>query len=183
MALQKIAGTVFVTGNSGKLGEVEEILPGIIGKDLDLPELQGEPEEIVREKLRLAYKLLRRPVMVEDTSLSIEGFSGLPGPYIKHFLAKMGAKKLSELSLLSGEPKAVASCIFGYKDKLGTRIFKGEISGQIVSPRGSSGFGWDCIFQPDGHDETFAQMGSVKKNQISHRKLALEKMRLFFRKG
>jgi inosine triphosphate pyrophosphatase len=188
---QMLSEIVFVTSNKGKLNEVKAILPGIkiIGNDLDLPELQGEPEEIVREKLKLAYSSLKKPVIVEDTSLCIEAFSepsglsGLPGPYIKHFLAKMGKEKLSKLTILSGETKARASCIFGYMDKDGVTLFKGEINGRIVAPKGASGFGWDSIFQPDGFKETFAEMGADNKNKISHRKLALEKMQSFFEKG
>lgn len=176
---------VFVSSNIGKINEVKSILPGItiVSSSLSLPELQGEPEEIVAEKLKLAYEAIRKPVIVEDTSLAIEAFSGLPGPYIKHFLTKMGTEKLSRLSILAGEPKATASCIFGYMDQDCVKLFRGEITGIIVPPRGANGFGWDSIFQPEGFNETFGEMGHEKKNRISHRKLAIEKMRPFFEKG
>ena len=57
-------------------------------------------------------------------------------------------------------------------------VFKGEVPGVIVSPRGPvDSFGWDPIFQPNGFDKTFAELGSEQKNQISHRVKALNLFR------
>ena len=54
--------------------------------------------------------------------------------------------------------------------------FEGEVKGTIVdAPRGSNGFGYDPIFQPDGYDKTFAEMTDDEKNQISHRADAVRK--------
>ena len=50
---------------------------------LDLPELQGLPEEVSKEKCRVAAKLITGPVIVEDTSLCFNALGGLPGVYIK----------------------------------------------------------------------------------------------------
>ena len=87
----------FVTGNAKKLEEVTAILqkgsplPFTIGNQaLDLPELQGEPDEIAREKGKLAAEAARGPVMCEDTLLCFNALQGLPGPYIKWFLQKLG---------------------------------------------------------------------------------------------
>ena len=76
----------FVTGNAKKLEEVRAILGGdalpvrIVSQKLDLPELQGEPEEISSEKCRLAAEQVGGPVFVEDTSLCFNALGGLPGP-------------------------------------------------------------------------------------------------------
>lgn len=64
---------------------------------LDLPELQGEPEEISKEKCRLAAKEVGGAVMVEDTSLCFNALGGLPGPYIKWFLEKLGHDGLNRM--------------------------------------------------------------------------------------
>ena len=48
-------------------------------------------------------------------------------------------------------------------------LFSGRTHGKIVPARGDPGFGWDPIFQPDGFDETFAEMDKTVKNTISHR--------------
>ncbi|KAL0366759.1 UNVERIFIED_CONTAM: Inosine triphosphate pyrophosphatase [Sesamum radiatum] len=75
----------FVTGNAKKLEEVRAILGNSIpfrSLKLDLPELQGEPEEISKEKARLAAKEVNGPVLVEDTCLCFNALKGLPGPYM-----------------------------------------------------------------------------------------------------
>ncbi len=70
---------------------LEEVID-IFGKDLpfqlisqkiDLPELQGEPEDVAREKCKIAADIVKGPVMVEDTSLCFNALGGLPGIYIK----------------------------------------------------------------------------------------------------
>lgn len=78
----------FVTGNAKKLEEVVAIvgesLPyEFVSEKVDLPELQGEPEEIAKEKCRLASIQVNGPVLVEDTSLCFNALGGLPSVYIK----------------------------------------------------------------------------------------------------
>jgi XTP/dITP diphosphohydrolase len=56
-------------------------------------------------------------------------------------------------------------------------IFEGEVHGRLVwPPRGARGFGYDPVFQPDGHDETFGEMDAQAKHAISHRAKAFEKL-------
>lgn len=81
---------VFVTSNAKKLEEVRAILGknvpfNIIGLKIDLPELQGEPEYVAKEKCRLAALQVNGPVIVEDTSLCFNALNGFPGVYIKVF--------------------------------------------------------------------------------------------------
>ena len=60
-------------------------------------------------------------------------------------------------------------------------VFYGEISGKIIRERrGSSGFGYESVFVPEGHEETFAEMGEEEKNKISHRARAVKKLSDFF---
>lgn len=85
----------FITGNANKLKEFKQIIGGLDGKyeidsqDVDLPEYQGEPEEIAREKCKIALDLVKAPVLIEDTSLCFNALHGMPGPYIKWFLQKL----------------------------------------------------------------------------------------------
>ncbi|KAM0828933.1 hypothetical protein ACQ4PT_067203 [Festuca glaucescens] len=75
----------FVTGNAKKLEEVRAILGSSIpfqSLKLDLPELQGEPEDISKEKARMAASQVNGPVLVEDTCLCFNALKGLPGPYM-----------------------------------------------------------------------------------------------------
>ena len=63
------------------------------------------------------------------------------------------------------------------------KIFEGRTAGQIVNPpRGKRDFGWDPVFQPDGFDQTYAEMESQTKNRISHRGRALDKLKQFLQR-
>jgi inosine triphosphate pyrophosphatase len=152
---------LFVTGNANKLREVREILHGcgfeVDSVDVDLPEFQGEPEDICREKCLEAFNHAKQPIIVEDTSLCYEALGGLPGPYIKWFLKKIGTENLPRLLDGFESKRAYALCVFAYYD--GTMenpiLFHGRVDGSIVEPRGLvGGFGWDPIFEPEGSSKT-----------------------------
>ena len=176
----------FITGNKNKLNEVVQIFGSnssytIQALNLDLPELQGEPETIVSEKCRLASLKVDGPVLVEDTSLCFNALNGMPGPYIKWFQEKIGLEGLNNLLMAYEDKSAVAKCIFAYKEESGSpiHIFTGVTNGSIVPPRGPLKFGWDPIFMPDTFTETFAEMDSETKNAISHRYKALQILKDF----
>ncbi|KAK1592246.1 hypothetical protein Q3G72_021797 [Acer saccharum] len=168
----------FVTGNAKKLEEVKAILGQSVpfqSLKLDLPELQGEPEDISKEKARLAALQVNGPVLVEDTCLCFNALKGLPGPYIKWFLQKIGHEGLNNLLMAYEDKSAYALCAFAFS--LGPDsepiTFLGKTPGKIVPPRGPNDFGWDPIFQPDGYEQTYAEMPKEEKNKISHRSKAL----------
>uniref|UniRef100_A0A8C3M5F8 Inosine triphosphatase n=1 Tax=Geospiza parvula TaxID=87175 RepID=A0A8C3M5F8_GEOPR len=94
MAAPARRSVVFVTGNAKKLEEVTQILGEsspytLVAKKIDLPEYQGEPDEISVQKCREAARQVQGPVIVEDTCLCFNALGGLPGPYIKWFLEKL----------------------------------------------------------------------------------------------
>lgn len=62
-----------------------------------VPELQGEPEEVALEKVKIAYEQTKKAVLVEDTSLCFNAYKGLPGPYIKWFLKSVGPEGLAKM--------------------------------------------------------------------------------------
>jgi len=169
----------FITGNKGKLEEVQSIIPHVQAIDLDLPEIQDlDPRKVIQEKLNHAKKHHDKELFCEDTSLYIECLNNLPGPLIKWFLQSLGIQGIYELVSKHDNNNAIAKTIIGYSNKEKTEFFEGIIPGKIVSPKGS-GFGWDAIFQPDGHNMTFGEMDQDKKNMISMRKKALEKLKEF----
>jgi len=180
---------VFVTGNQKKLLEVTQILQQggtatsdkftLTSRSIDLPELQGEPQDIAKEKCRLAALQVQGPVMVEDTSLCFNALEGLPGPYIKWFLDKLGHDGLNKMLHGFEDKSAYAQCIFAYCTGPGTQVevFIGQTHGKIVPARGENKFGWDPIFEPDGFGQTYAEMDKDLKNTISHRYRALDKLR------
>ena len=62
----------------------------LVSKKIDLPEYQGEPDEITRQKCQEAARAIGGPVLIEDTCLCFNALGGMPGPYIKWFLDKLG---------------------------------------------------------------------------------------------
>ncbi len=71
-----------------------------------------------------------------------------------------------------------SQCIFGLARNLSEepKLFVGRTEGSIVYPRGDNKFGWDPVFQPDGFNQTFAEMDSDVKNKISHRYRSLKQL-------
>ena len=179
----------FITGNRNKLEEVRSILKtnqedthySIKALDIDLPEVQGEPEYVIQEKCKSASSQLNGPIIVEDTSLCFNALGGLPGPYIKWFMKKIGLDGLNKL-LLGYEDKTIeAKCIFAYQENRDSQIhyFTGITKGTLVEPRGNMNFGWDPVFLPEGYNETYGEMDSESKNSISHRFKALQLLKEF----
>jgi inosine triphosphate pyrophosphatase len=166
-----------VTGNPNKLKEWRHVLPADIimeTADIDLVEIQSSnPEEIVTDKARRAYKAIGKPVVVEDVEAGLEKLNGLPGPFIKFFIKQLGGDALYQLAGKTGE-KAVISCSIAYYDGSKMLTVRGDIPGSIVAPRGESGFGFDSTFIPEGETLTYAEMDNEKKNSLSHRHKAIQ---------
>ena len=174
----------FITGHMKKLEELRSILGGSIplqNLKLDLPELQGEPEEVAIEKAKEADKHVKGPILIEDSSLCFNALEGLPGVYIKWF-ERLGNNGL--VKLLDGfkDKSAYAQCIFTYCAGPNAEpiTFVGRVEGTIVKPRGPEGFGWDPIFQPTGFKKTYAELEKEIKNKMSQRYLALMKVKQYF---
>lgn len=138
----------FVTGNAKKLEEFKAILgPSfhvpLTSKALDLPELQGDPLDVAREKCKTAAKLINGPVITEDTSLCFNALNGLPGVYIKWFLEKCGHDGLNKMLDGFEDRSAYAQCIFSFCEGEGQEVkqFVGRTHGRIVDARGPKDFG------------------------------------------
>ena len=105
------------------------------------------------------------------------------GPYIKWFLSKLGPEGLYQLLAGWEDKSAYALCTFAYSDGNPAnpiQVFIGRTEGRIVVPRGPRNFGWDPCFQPDGYEQTYAEMAKELKNSISHRGRALQALRDHF---
>lgn len=78
---------------------------------------------------------------------------------------------------------AYAQTILGIgKNKKTIQLFIGRTDGKIVPPRGNENFGWDPIFQPQGMDKTYAELGP-EKNKVSHRYKAFNEMVKFLKEN
>lgn len=173
----------FVTGNAGKLREVQALVPEVRQLRIDLPELQSmDPHVIIRAKLQAALTHHDGPLLVEDTSLHADGLQGLPGPLVKWFEETVGDAGIYAMAQASGNTRVTARVILGYAEHPDdVHFFEGTASGQLVAPRGSNGMGWDMIFQPDGRDRTFAEMTAEEKNAISMRRRAVEQLQAYLK--
>lgn len=179
----------FLSSNRHKIEEAQEILRDarvtIVPLTHRIDELQTEDAgRLIRDKALRAFDLVRRPVFVEHTGLSLAHLNGLPGGLTQIFWDRLQADRFAELFGTTPDPSVVARTTIGYIDGRELHVFEGEISGSVVSaPRGSRDFQWDCVFEPDGSDLTFAEMGTEHKNEISMRRQALDKLAAFLRNG
>ena len=146
---------VFITGNQDKANYLSNMLGvSLEHQKVDLDEIQSTSlEEIVTHKVRQAYDLVGKPVLVEDVSLGFDALNGLPVPFIKFFIETPdGLEKLCRMLDGFEDRGATAACVFGYYDGRDVRLFRGELLGSIAKhPRGSGGFGFDKILEPNGY--------------------------------
>lgn len=163
--------TYIVTGNENKKKELQKVFPADLVLDfvqLDLDEIQSlDSHEIIRHKLREAYRNIKEPVIVEDVSAELDCLNGLPGTFVKFFELRLGPDALYKLSGDGEKVKII--CTMGYYDGNQEIIVDGVLHGTVVAPRGQNGFGFDPIIVPDGYIQTCAEMTEMEKNQLSHR--------------
>src|SRR3989344_2451592 len=172
----------FITGNQSKVLEAEGILgiPIRIQK-LDLQEIQDlEVEVIARVKAEEAFKVIKEPLFVDDTSLIIEAWDKFPGPFIKYIMVSGGPELLLRMMSSEKNRRAVAKITIAYHDGKRVHLFTNSKKGSIAnSPKGRHGFDWDRMFIPKPFNKTYAHMSLAEKNRISHRKLALLRFKKF----
>ena len=172
-----------VTSNSNKAREVSEFFGGVLDVthvSLEIPELRSDDVEVIsREKAQYAYNQLLTPLIVDDTSFSIDALKGFPGPYAAYVLDSIGNTGILKLMKDVENRNAHFTTVIAFADECGIRHFSGTIYGRITSvPRGNGGFGYDPIFEADGL--TLAELTLEEKSRISHRGLALTAFRQWF---
>ena len=155
-----MAHITFITGNQNKADYLAKFLYiPLHHRKIDLDEIQSlSLSEIVEHKVRQAYSIIKKPVLVEDTSLEFAALGTLPGPFIKFFIEQMPLENICEI-IGGGSRAATARSTFGYYDGATLQLIEGSMNGSIAfSPAGSGGYGWDKIFIPEGFSETQAQL-------------------------
>jgi len=172
---------IFATTNEGKVKEAMEIL-GIRVQPvkLNIDEVQTlDPIECVKKKAHAAYFLVKKPILVEDTSLFFKAWKGLPGVFIDYFMKTLGNQGILRLLKDEYNRGAIAQTSLCYFDGKKCTVVDGKVRGKIARRvRGDNGFGWDPIFIPKRKNKTFAEMTSEEKNSLSMRKIALEKLKV-----
>ena len=191
---------VFATNNAHKLSEIRQILGNDIeilsladiGCHEDIPETADTLEGNALQKAQYVYDHYHLSCFADDTGLEVDALGGEPGIYSARYAgdghdseANMQKllQKLGENNNRKARFRTVIALIEKEEDEKVTEpaektsLFEGIVEGQIIrEKRGQEGFGYDPIFQPDGYDETFAQLGLEIKNRISHRARAVEKL-------
>ena len=150
----------YITGNQKKADYLASYLEHpILYQKIDLDEIQSlDLKKIVKHKVRQAYDVIKNPVVVEDTSLEFKALGGLPGPFIKYFDGQMSWEDICSL-LNDKDRSATAKCTFGYFDGEEEYYFEGSMAGVIAErPAGDQGFGFNCIFIPQGFKNTMSEL-------------------------
>lgn len=172
----------YLTGNRKKFEEARLILKDeeLEPLTLPLPEIQGEAEEVILAKAHYAADRVARPFIVEDVAMVCPALGGLPGPYIKDFLRKLGDEGLYRLLFRLGDCRATVTCFAAYvRPGHEPILFEGNLEGSLVPPRGDLHHGtlsWNSIFLPKGSQKTMGEMTLQEHAEMSMRGIALSKL-------
>ncbi len=182
---------LIATHNPGKVPEIAGLLGGFVGKFVTAGELGlPEPEEtgttfaenaVLKAKAGAGGSGL--PALADDSGLCVAALNGDPGVYSARWAGPkrdfgMAMRKVEDG--LAGQVDRSAFFIsvlaLAWPDGH-IETFEGRIDGQLVwPPRGDKGFGYDPVFLPEGHTQTFAELDPAVKKSISHRARAFEKL-------
>ena len=187
------------TRNPHKVGEIRAILgPRFLVSDLtsvpEMPEVEETGntfEENATLKALAASLLFDGWVIADDSGLEVDALGGAPGVQSARYAgdpsndAANNALLLRNLMPFHGpERSARFRCVIALA-RNGRKLaaFLGAVEGTITDgPRGDGGFGYDPLFVPGGHHETFAQLGPGIKNGLSHRARALHALKNWMKK-
>lgn len=200
---------ILATNNSHKLSEIKDILGEDfdilslkdVGINTDIDEngetllensrIKAMSVSSILEKNNYPYPFI---VIADDTGLLVDELNGEPGIYSARYAGSEGhdseANMRLLLSKLEGKEnrKAHFSTFITYIEKTDAyttdiKYFEGRVDGTILKEKhGTEGFGYDPIFQPDGYDKSFAELGLEIKNNISHRARAIQQLADFIKK-
>tara|TARA_R110002110_G_scaffold106774_7_gene267525 strand:- start:20354 stop:20965 length:612 start_codon:yes stop_codon:yes gene_type:complete len=187
---------LIATHNAGKLEEMGQLFAPfgvtVVGAaDLNLPEPEETETTFVgnaRIKAHAAAKATGLPALSDDSGIEVEALENAPGVYTadwaetpngRDFLMAMTKTHNLLEERGAAQPRRARFCatlVLAWPDGH-DEVFAGKVNGTLVWPiRGALGHGYDPMFQPDGHEITFAEMDSDQKNRISHRADAFAKL-------
>lgn len=171
----------FASGNENKFLEIERLVEKetniqILFSKILIKEIQSDSIiEVAEDKVKNAFKIIKKPLIVEDDGLFIEDLNGFPGIYSSFVFNTIGNKGILDLLRDNKKRRANFLSIFSFFDGKTIETFSGETSGYITTKISPSGWGFDPIFQPINENQTYGQINMIKKNEISHRSKALRK--------
>jgi XTP/dITP diphosphohydrolase len=180
---------VIATHNAGKVKEVTELLAPwgfevVSAGALGLPEPAETEETFIgnaRIKSLSAARAAKLPALADDSGFCVAALDGAPGVRTADWAATpngrdyaMAMAKVERLARHAADRRGAFCCalVLAWPDGH-TEAFVGEAQGHWVwPPRGGRGFGFDPMFVPEGHAETFGEMNPALKHRISHRAAA-----------
>ena len=186
---------VFATNNKHKLQEVRDIVGDRVEvlslSDIDcnddIPETADTLQGNALIKARYIYEKYGVDCFADDTGLEVEALDGAPGVYSARYAgeecdSEANMKKLlhnlTDKNNRNAQFRTVIALIINGEE----RLFNGIVKGVIATEKmGTSGFGYDPIFIPEGFSGSFAQMDASMKNSISHRYRATEELSKFLK--
>ena len=181
---QQLSELFFATSNENKFQEAERILSNLGVKinlfKTTLEEIQSNDLNYIAKKKAInAFKLVQKPVIIEDDGLFIDSLNGFPGPYSSYVYDTIGNKGIMNLLENSVVRDAKFVSIIAYLDSTGdVKLFESSIPGKITSIIEKGGWGYDPIFIPDGESKTYANVSD--KDKFSHRSASLTKFSSWF---
>lgn len=195
--LKKVQKLLLATNNPGKFRELKEILPKKIKyfkpKDFRLREpVENGKTFKSNAKIKSLYAAKRTGLVCisDDSGLEVDALSKKPGIYSARWAGPtknfdIAIKKvfnlLNKKKKLNSKARFICAISIAFPDGKSFE-FQGKVEGYISFPtRGKKGFGYDPIFIPKGEKKTFAQIGKLKKNKISHRYDAFMKIKKYFK--
>jgi len=197
--MNKIKEVVIGTNNGGKYKEICGLLPNKVKKhspkefDILTPEETGKSfEENSLIKASYFSKKTNLVCLSDDSGLEIDLIKGKPGIYSSRWSEKKGnfnlaiKKIFEEMNNIKKDWKndnaaKFICCMTLFWPNGKSYSSKGIIKGKIsTTKKGKNGFGYDPIFIPDGHNQTFGEMKFKLKMSIDHRFKAFLKIKKFF---
>lgn len=187
---------VLASRNPNKIEEMNALfseLGIIVYSALDFPALEeveeDEPtlEGNALKKARYVHQVTGLPALSDDTGLEVSALNGAPGVHSARYAGEHASYqdnvlKLLEAMLDKADRTAQFRTVLALVTSNEELTFDGTCVGEIISEqKGSSGFGYDPIFKPDGFNKTFAELDSSTKNEISHRGRAAQELLKFLK--
>lgn len=190
--MQKIQ-LVLATNNQHKVREIRNILPECFdllslkdaGVSEELPETSGTIEGNAMQKALKVWELTGCDCIADDSGLEVESLDGRPGVHSAYFAGEPRNDDRNIVFLLDqlegvNNRRANFITVIALVKAGEVFLFEGKVFGSITNRRqGTGGFGYDPVFVPEGYTHSFAELGDEVKDRISHRAVALEKLRDF----
>ena len=182
---------VIATANKHKLTEIQNIFKDsakeILPMPADIGEIIEDGNSFIENSLikaKAVYNHTKLPSLADDSGICINALNGEPGIYSARYGGEnLGYKEKMQMILdkLKNKNDRTAYFITSAVCVLDDNYYialEGRVDGVIIeSPKGFDGFGYDPIFKPNGYDITYAEMTLEQKNSMSHRAIAMNKMK------